>query len=69
MIRVRLHAPRGVGPDKAGFSRDVQMPAVPSVGDTVSLGAEDTDGSACYRVHAVDWTPDEPLFDVYVVLR
>lgn len=64
MIKVRLHVPVG-----AGLTRDVTMPAVPRRDDTISLGREGDEHAESYRVHDVDWYPDEDDFDVYVVLR
>lgn len=76
MIRVRLHAPRGIRPgDPAeGFTRDVELAGAPHVGDGIDLLWPEPDGSgdecrAPFRVHGVHWQPGDPDCDVYVVLR
>jgi hypothetical protein len=73
-IRVRLHAPRGLGPDgpsgfPEGFSADLTMPAVPRVGETIAIGEPDTESEHIYRIHGVHWYPHADDYDVYIVLR
>jgi hypothetical protein len=81
VIRIRLSAPRGVGPVKPGqefaegFSLNLTMPAVPRVDETIALGGaygygDDGAEPYTYRVHGVHWYPDPSTdFDVYIVLR
>jgi hypothetical protein len=47
--------------------RDYEADAVPRIGETVRISAEDED--ARYEVRVVEWYPDEPDFDVYVFAR
>jgi len=64
-MKIRFHAPRGVGPAGEGFSLDLTMEAAPRVGDTVSLG----ENERTYRVHGVHWYPQQLGAYVYIVLR
>jgi hypothetical protein len=68
VIVVTFHLPRGAPlggrrpPD--GFTRRVEMPQVPAVGDTVRLGEHEMP----FRVKSVNWSPYDPDEPVYVVL-
>ena len=44
------------------FYGNVEMPAVPRVDDSIKLN------DYSYRVHAVEWQPQEEGWDAYVVL-
>lgn len=44
------------------FYGNVDMPAVPRIGDSVELNGYS------YTVHAVEWKPQEDGWDAYVVL-
>jgi hypothetical protein len=69
MIRVRFRAmpvPTGDEPEaRDGFIRQVELPAVPRLGEYVSFDGIDES----YKVDAVSWHLDNPLLDVYVILR
>ena len=69
MIRVRFRAmpvPTGDEPEaRDGFFREVELPAVPRLGEYVSFGGIDES----YKVDAVGWHPDNPALDVSVILR
>jgi hypothetical protein len=54
-------------PGMSGFTKDVAMPVVPRIGDSVRLDVEGA--SPVCKVHDVEWTPHEPEFAAYVVLR
>ena len=43
----------------------VEMPAVPRIGDDIHFEDEDNE----YKIHRITWTPLEPEYDAYVVLR
>jgi hypothetical protein len=53
---------RTVGREIPDFYGNVEMPAVPRVDDNVELGGYS------YRVHVVEWKPQEEGYDAYVVL-
>lgn len=64
-MRVRFHMPRGARYDEHpdGLTFDLDMPGVPRVDETV------THDEITFRVHVVNWMPDEPEYVAYVVLR
>ena len=45
--------------------RNVEMPIVPRVGDDIHFEDENNE----YKIHRVTWTPLEPDYDAYVILR
>ena len=55
-MNIRFHAPR------TRLTKDVEMPAVPRIGDTVRIEDE------LYRVHDVEWQTGSEHYCAYVVL-
>ena len=61
-MKVSLHYPMG----SDGWTRIVEMPAIPRIGDQVDMAEDDDDE---YGVHVVVWTPFQADYDAYVVVR
>ena len=57
-----------VGRNERPLNRTIELPVPPRVGDEVQYGQEDNGDYENYVVRTIVWMPDEPDYDVYVVL-
>jgi len=75
VVKVKFKVPAGAcrreGAEQ-GLTRDVEMAAVPRLGETLSFAAPSVPepfDDYPFQVHVVHWYVDEPDPFVYVVLR